>query len=242
MKDQIYQGIMGEIPAFAFDEEVTKVFPDMIQRSVPGYQATLSAAAALAKRLVTPGSRVYELGCSRGAVLLAMDRALDPQLDVELVGVDCSSAMLRACHQDLIETELVQHQISLIEEDIRLVEMSQAKLIILNFTLQFIPIEDRLALLRKARQALLPGGALLLSEKIKLSDPRIDSLCIELHHEFKKSQGYSDLEIARKRDSLVGVLIPEPIQAHKDRLSAAGFSASEVWYQAFNFCSLVALS
>ena len=119
--------------------------------------------------------------------------------------------------------------------------MNNARLIILNFTLQFIPIEDRLKLLSRALRALKPGGALLLSEKVRLADERIDDLCIDLHHDFKRSQGYSDLEIARKRDALVGVLVPEPIQAHKDRLSAAGFSASEVWYQAFNFCSLIAL-
>jgi len=241
MRDSIYRGVMGEVPAFAFDEEVTRVFADMILRSVPGYQATLSAAGALAQRLAGNGDRIYELGCSRGAALLSMDRAIPSEIDVELVGVDTSSAMLNACRADLIDNHRAQHKVTLIEEDLRTVEMSSAALIVLNFTLQFIPIEDRLPLLRRARAALRPGGALLLSEKIKLNDARIDALCIDLHHEFKKSQGYTELEIARKRDALVGVLVPEAIQTHRDRLSAAGFSASEVWYQAFNFCSLVAL-
>jgi tRNA (cmo5U34)-methyltransferase len=242
MKDKIYQKVMGEVIAFEFDEEVTRVFPDMIERSVPGYQATLSAAGALAHRLSISGTRIYELGCSRGAALLSMDRAIPKEVDVTLIGVDQSQSMLSACRADLIDSGLLNHPLNLIQQDIRTVEMKDASLIVLNFTLQFIPIEDRLPLLRAARQALRPGGALLLSEKVKLADDRIDSLCIDLHHEFKKSQGYSELEIARKRDALVGVLIPEQIQTHKDRLSAAGFSASEVWYQAFNFCSLVALA
>ena len=241
MKDSIYRGVMGEVPAFAFDEEVARVFPDMIERSVPGYQATLSAAGALAQKLAQSGDRIYELGCSRGAAILSMDRAIPSDLEVELVGVDCSQAMLDACHHDLIDSGVAQHNVSLLNQDIRSVEMSNARLVILNFTLQFIPIEDRLKLLSRALRALKPGGALLLSEKVRLADERIDDLCIDLHHDFKRSQGYSDLEIARKRDALVGVLVPEPIQAHKDRLSAAGFSASEVWYQAFNFCSLIAL-
>ena len=241
MRDSIYRGVMGEVPAFAFDEEVTQVFADMIARSVPGYHATLSAAGALAGRIAQDGDRMYELGCSRGAALLAMDRAIAPEVDVELVGVDVSAPMLSACRADLIESGRVQHSLTLIEGDLRAIEMSGAALIVLNFTLQFIPIEDRLPLLRRARAALRPGGALLLSEKIRLNDTRIDALCIDLHHEFKKSQGYTELEIARKRDALVGVLVPEAIQTHRDRLSAAGFSASEVWYQAFNFCSLVAL-
>ena len=244
MKDAIYQGVMGEIQAFDFDEEVTRVFPDMIERSVPGYQATLSAAAALAKRLAQPGDKIYELGCSRGAALLAMDRALhEVQADstIELVGIDASQPMLDACHADLVESGRITRPLHLIHEDIRTVDLNQARLVILNFTLQFIPIEDRLPLLKKIHAALKPGGALLLSEKVKLNDPRIDTLCIDLHHDFKRSQGYYELEIARKRDALVGVLVPEPIQTHRDRLSAAGFSASEVWYQAFNFCSIVAL-
>ena len=114
MKDQIYQQVMGEVPAFAFDEEVTRVFPDMIERSVPGYQATLSAAAALAQRLARPQSKIYELGCSRGAALLAMDRKLDPNLEVELVGIDCSEAMLKACKEDLIDSQLIQNRLSLV--------------------------------------------------------------------------------------------------------------------------------
>ena len=241
MKDSIYRGVMGEVPAFAFDEEVARVFPDMIERSVPGYQATLSAAGALAQKLAQSGDRIYELGCSRGAAILSMDRAIPSDLEVELIGVDRSQAMLDACHHDLIDSGVAQHHVSLLKQDIRSVEMNNARLIILNFTLQFIHIEDRLKLLSRALRALKPGGALLLSEKVRLADERIDDLCIDLHHDFKRSQGYSDLEIARKRDALVGVLVPEPIQAHKDRLSAAGFSASEVWYQAFNFCSLIAL-
>ena len=233
---------MGEVPAFVFDDEVVKVFPDMIERSVPGYSATLSAAGALARRLVRSGDKVYELGCSRGAALLSMDRSVPREMNIELIGVDTSAPMLDACRADLVDSGILRHPLTLINQDIREVEMSDARLIILNFTLQFIPIENRLELLRRARKALKPGGALLLSEKIKLADDRIDELCIDLHHEFKKSQGYSELEIARKRDALVGVLIPEPIQDHRDRLAAAGFSASEVWYQAFNFCSLVALT
>lgn len=242
MRDAIYRGPMGEIAAFAFDEEVTRVFPDMIARSVPGYQATLSAAGSLAARLAHSGDSIYELGCSRGAALLAIDRALGSTPNVHLVGIDASGPMIEACRSDLIESGRVTRSLDLIQGDIREVELKEACLIILNFTLQFIPIEDRLALLKKARAALRPGGALLLSEKIKLNDERIDELCIDLHHQFKRNQGYSDLEIAQKRDALIGVLVPEPIQAHRDRLSAAGFSASEVWYQAFNFCSIVALA
>jgi len=114
--------------------------------------------------------------------------------------------------------------------------------IVLNFTLQFIPVADRLALLSRAREALRPGGVLLLSEKIEVAHPELNELCVELHHEFKRAQGYSALEVAQKRDALVDVLVPETIQAHQARLKEAGFVGAELWYQVFNFCSLVALA
>ena len=41
---------------------------------------------------------------------------------------------------------------------------------------------------------LLPGGALVLSEKLAFEDPREQELLGELHHEFKAQQGYSALE------------------------------------------------
>ena len=115
-------------------------------------------------------------------------------------------------------------------------------MVVLNFTLQFIPIADRLALLKRARAALRPGGALLLSEKVEIAEPRLNALCVALHHDFKRAQGYSALEVSQKRDALVDVLIPETVEAHRARLAEAGFSAAEVWYQVFNFCSIVALA
>jgi len=243
-RDEVYAEAMGEVASFAFDEGVTRVFPDMIARSVPGYAATLSAAASLARRFAQPGSRLYDLGCSRGACLAAMAGALPAEGDFELVGIDSSAAMLSACERDLNAEGLPREGLSLelIEGDIRALPLDNASVIILNFTLQFVPVEDRLALLTKAREALRPGGVLLLSEKIEIAHPALDELCVELHHEFKRAQGYSALEVAQKRDALIKVLIPETLKAHQARLAQAGFVGAEVWYQVFNFCSLVALA
>jgi len=246
-RDRVYAEAMGQVASFRFDEGVTRVFPDMIARSVPGYAATLSAAAALARRFAQPHTRLYDLGCSRGACLSAMAGALKGRLNegpFELVGVDTSPAMLSACKRDL-SAEGLPHEginLELIEGDIRETPLQDASVVVLNFTLQFVPVADRLALLKRAREALRPGGVLLLSEKIELEDPALNALCIDLHHDFKRAQGYSDLEVAQKRDALVDVLVPESIEAHRARLREAGFSAAEVWYQVFNFCSLVALT
>ena len=239
--DRVYQSPLGEIQAFEFNQEVTRVFPDMIQRSVPGYQATLSAAQTLAHRFARPSTNLYDLGCSRGAGLLAMSRELESQTPYTLIGIDQSPHMLKACQNDLAPFQGQPHSFDLRCEDLRDSVIENASMALLNFTLQFIPVEDRLPLLIKIRQGMTSGGVLLLSEKIQLEDRRLDQLCFELHHDFKRSQGYSDLEIAQKRDALEGVLIPESIQTHRNRLEQAGFECSEVWYQVFNFCSIVAL-
>jgi len=112
----------------------------------------------------------------------------------------------------------------------------------MNFTLQFIPVEQRLPLLTKIRKAMIPGGLLILSEKLTLPDSDMDALMIDLHHDFKRSQGYTDLEIARKRDAIENVLIPETAEIHTQRLNEAGFSRSSIWFQCLNFASFIAIA
>ena len=112
----------------------------------------------------------------------------------------------------------------------------------MNYTLQFIPPNRRLALVKKLRDALQPGDILILSEKIELAEPAMNARMIDMHHDFKRAQGYSDLEIANKRQALENVLIPETRQGHIDRLNQAGFSHCDVWFQCFNFASFIAVA
>ncbi len=123
-------------------------------------------------------------------------------------------------------------------EDIQVTELSNASVVVLNFTLQFIAPEQRDKIIKKIYDALVPGGLLIISEKIMFSDAEKNALFIELYHQFKKANGYSDLEISRKRSALENVLIPETIEQHGDRVKAAGFSLFEPWFQCFNFASM----
>ena len=196
---------------------------------------------ALTRRFAQPHSRLYDLGCSRGAGLLAMGKAITREQQCTLVGVDQSKSMLSACRKDLQCFGINEQNIELIHRDIRKVEITDASVVLLNFTLQFLPVTDRLQLLTRVREGLRPNGVLLLSEKVLLTEPKIDELCVELHHSFKRQQGYSELEINRKREALIDVLIPEKIQTHQLRLREAGFATSEIWCQVFNFCSFIAI-
>lgn len=238
-KDSLYASPLGEISAFRFDENVVKVFPDMIRRSVPGYGAMISAIGLLAGRYARENSRCYDLGCSLGASALAM-RANITVRNCSIVAVDCSEAMIEQCRRD-IELAPTGVDIEWCCADIRDIEIREASVVVLNFTLQFIPLEDRDNFIARLYDGLLPGGVLILSEKLAFEDQRQQDLQTEMHHLFKKAQGYSELEISQKRTALENVLIPETFSGHRARLAAAGFSSVEVWFQYFNFASMIAL-
>lgn len=238
-KDSIYASPVGEIGAFKFDETVVRVFPDMIQRSVPGYSAVISAIGLLAGRFAREHSTCYDLGCSLGAATLSMRHQIKAA-DCRIVAVDNSPAMM-ARFEDVLQKDQAPVPVEPVCADIREVVIENASVVVLNFTLQFIPLEDRTALLQKIYQGLLPGGILILSEKLKFDDERQQELQTLMHHEFKKAQGYSDLEISQKRTALENVLIPETFAQHQSRLRQVGFGSAEVWFQYFNFASIVAL-
>lgn len=236
-KDSLYSEPLGQISAFAFDDSVAHVFTDMISRSVPGYQTMIAAIGLLAGRFATPNSVCYDLGCSLGAASFAMRQNITVE-DCKIIAVDNSQAMLSRFESVLTQT---QTPIELQCADIRDVKIENASIVVLNFTLQFLPVEDREKLLAKIYNGLLPNGALIISEKLAFDDPRQHELQIDLHHEFKKAQGYSELEISQKRTALENVLIPETFATHQNRLKSVGFASAELWFQYFNFASFIAL-
>ena len=238
-KDSIYASPVGEISAFKFDEKVVNVFPDMIRRSVPGYSAIISAIGLLAGRFSQENSLCYDLGCSLGAATLSMRHQITAK-DCRIIAVDNSAAMVeRFKHLLYKDTGVIDVEVQC--ADIRDIEIINASVVVLNFTLQFIPVTDRKAFLSKVYQGLLPGGILILSEKLKFSDERQQDLQMDMHHIFKKAQGYSGLEISQKRSALDNVLIAETYNQHRQRLLEVGFSSVEVWFQYFNFASMIAL-
>jgi tRNA (cmo5U34)-methyltransferase len=238
-RDTLYADPLSEDGLFAFDESVARVFPDMIKRSVPGYPTIVSMTGLLAQRYAIAGSTLYDLGCSLGASTLAMRQNLRAP-DCHIISVDNSTAMLARC-QSIIDTDPNETPVTLTCANLQDVAIENASVVVLNFTLQFIPTALRNKVIESIYQGLLPGGIMVLSEKVTFEDPHLDELNIELHHQFKRANGYSDLEVARKRNALEHVLLPETLSQHKDRIARAGFSSCDVWFQCFNFASLVAL-
>mgnify|MGYP000636464290 CR=1 FL=1 len=237
--DNLYAQPLGHVPDFSFDSAVVEVFDDMINRSVPGYASIVSLTGHLAARHAQPNTRLYELGCSTGASLFSMRRHVEAT-GCTLVGIDNSRAMIDACRGNLAKAG-GSAAVELHCQDFFDVEISNASVVVLNFTLQFVPKPKRDALISRIYTGLQPGGILVLSEKICFDDPRQQQLHTDMHHAFKSQQGYSDLEIAQKRSAIERVMQPETLETHKARLRESGFDNAEVWFQCFNFLSLVAL-
>ncbi len=236
--DSLYATPLDRVTEFAFDEAVARVFPDMIQRSVPGYTTIIPMLGVITGRYAQPSSCCYDLGCSLGASTLAMRHGLGNKHN-RIIAVDNSAAMLERCRH-YIALDDGTAPVTLVQADIRTLDLEPASVVTLNFTLQFLPPEDRLPMLENIARALLPGGVLVLSEKLAFEDPGEQALLQELHWDFKKANGYSELEISQKRNALENVLIPEARQIHEQRLRRAGFGEVVLWYQCFNFVSFLA--
>jgi tRNA (cmo5U34)-methyltransferase len=239
MRDTIYSDALTNVAEFRFDDSVAAVFPDMIQRSVPGYSNIIAMTGLIAARHAQENTRCYDLGCSLGASTFAMAAQLQNR-PIKFIAVDNSAAMLARCEQ-AIKTLPNNIDIDLVFDALQNIRIEHASMTVLNFTLQFVPLAERDTVIQKIYDGLLPGGALVLSEKICFENPVIQTLTTDLHHEFKKSNGYSAMEVSQKRTALENVLVPETLAAHKLRLQQAGFINFSVWFQCFNFISLVAI-
>ncbi|WP_456373747.1 carboxy-S-adenosyl-L-methionine synthase CmoA, partial [Thiolapillus sp.] len=193
LRDNLFASPQARIDSFVFDERVAAVFSDMISRSVPGYATIIGMIGLLAEQHAIPGSRLYDLGCSLGAATVSMGHAIGDR-ECQLVAVDNAKPML-----DKAREQFSRHLSVSVEThcaDIRKVVVCDASVVVLNFTLQFLPVEERLPLLRNICRGMYKDGVLILSEKIAGADAGEDRLLVELHHAFKRANGYSDLEVS----------------------------------------------
>lgn len=234
-KDRVFAKPLSDVKAFEFNEDVTRVFQDMITRSVPGYELLLQMIALYASVFVRDKSNIYDLGCSLGEVsrLIAEQTR---KLDCAIIAVDNSPSMIRKCQQ-FGDSGNIDWRC----DDIQNIEISNASMVVLNLTLLFIDRDQRQSLITGIARGLNEGGVLVLSEKVLL-DPELENQrMVQLHQAFKKMQGYSDLEISQKRTALENVLLPDSQAMHQQRLKQAGFSEVYQCFRCFNFVSYLAI-
>jgi len=236
--DKLFAINRARTTGFKFDDQVVRVFPDMITRSVPGYELVVPMIGMLARRYAQPDSSIYDLGCSLGAASLAMSLAVRTS-GTKIIAVDNSEAMVKRFgramekHRGRVPVEVrLQNMVD--------TRIENASVVVLNFTLQFLDLDQRQALINRIAGGMRPGGVLIISEKICFENEQEQADQTAWHHDFKRTQGYSDLEIAQKRNALEDVLRPETEASHFKRLSQAGLSRPRRWFQCFSFASYIA--
>lgn len=225
---------------FQFNESVARVFDDMLERSVPFYQHCQNMVLELAAPFIHSDSNLYDLGCSTGTLLSRLAGSIPPEQRVQLIGVDNSPDMLAKAREKL-QADGVLSRCKLVEADLESdFHMANASVVIMNYTLQFMAPDKRAAMMQKIYRALIPGGCAIIIEKVLGEHTVCNQVFINSHHEFKKSNGYSQLEITRKREALEDVLIPLKLSENLNLLKEAGFSSLDIFFKWYNFVGIIA--
>ena len=237
-KDSIFKVSNFNDLTFSFNEEVTEVFEDMIDRSVPGYTSSLRLIESLSRKYFIGGTCCYDLGCSLGASSLSLMKAMGKR-EGKVFAIDNSPAMIAACEQkyaDLTKTGKVKF----IKQDVNEAQIEKASVVVINFVLQFLNSKDRDGLLKKLFLGMKQGALLILSEKIHFDNKFRNQTIYNLHNQFKSNNGYTKMEISRKRDALEGVLVTDLETLHLQRLESIGFKKVRKVMTNLNFMTLVA--
>jgi len=220
---------------FEFDEEVASVFDDMLDRSVPFYKEMLKLTTNFALNSLNNNDIVYDLGCSTASTLIELNRK--SKVNLELIGIDNSTAMLNRAQN---KCKAYGAQIELIHGDIHDIDLHPSKVIISNYTLQFIRPLQREKLIKKIYDSLKEDGVFIFSEKVICNDKSLNKQLIDEYYDFKLNQGYSEFEISQKREALENVLIPYTEDENKKMLSDAGFKTCETLFKWVNFATFIA--
>jgi tRNA (cmo5U34)-methyltransferase len=236
--DKLFEEQFQQVKSFAFDQQVTDVFADMIKRSVPGYESILKSIAMFCMQYAQQDSNIYDLGCSLGAVAMTAAMATE-DINCHIIGSDTSQPMINKCREIIINKGL-DKKIEIINQDIIQQTIENASVVVSNFTLQFIPQSERNEIVKNIYNGINKGGIFILSEKFK-ANKSDDDFLIQHYHAYKKLNGYSNKEIQRKREALQNVLIPDSLNEIENRLKTTGFTKVIKWFQCFNFASFIAI-
>jgi len=240
-RDRLFSEKREIVTDFNFGKSTAAVFDDMLARSVPFYDETQRMMGELAADFAVPGSRIYDLGCSTGTTFLTLDQHLPVDRTYHFVGVDNSEPMLVKA-QERLRAAGFQRPVEFVVGDLnRGVEISDASVVILNLTLQFVRPLKRSEVIANIYRGLRPGGVLFLVEKVLGEHSVFNRLFIKHYYEFKQRNGYSELEIAQKREALENVLIPYHFTEDFDLLRREGFNEMDVFFKWYNFCGMIAV-
>jgi len=238
-KDEVFKEKLGAASDFHFGENVAAVFDDMLERSVPFYREIQRMIAEMAADFAVEGTNVYDLGCSTGTRLLFLHHHLSQK--VKFIGVDYSQEMLKKCRLKLAENHFKREHELLCADLNQGVRIENASVVLMILTLQFIRPLYRDTLVAEILRGINENGCLILVEKIIGEDSLFNRLFIKYYYDYKKRNGYSELEIAQKREALENVLVPYRLLENREVLLRTGFRYCDVFFKWYNFCGLVAV-
>ena len=236
-KDELFS-TTSSIQDFTFDEEVAGVFDDMITRSVPFYQEIQRITVDLATTYLKSGGNYYDVGCSTGTTINLLAEQASLPSSVKLIGIEPSEPMSKKAREKLVK---YQDKVQLINTDVQSIRgFDNAKVVAFLYTLQFIRPIERLQVLKTVYNSILPGGCIIVGEKILADETTFRRLFIDKYHQYKQTKEYTSLEINKKRESLENVLIPFTNLENIQLLQEAGFSNVEQVFRWYNFALYVA--
>jgi tRNA (cmo5U34)-methyltransferase len=240
-RDQIFATPQPRVGDFHFGRETALVFDDMLLRSVPMYAEIQRMVACLTADFAAEGSNVYDLGCSTCTTFLNIDQYLPPERKVRFVGLDSSPEMLQRGRQKLEESGFTRPFDLEVADFNQGARVENASVALLVLTLQFVRPLHRDALLADIYRGMNENGCLILVEKVLGESSTFNRLFIEHYYDFKRANGYSDLEISQKREALENVLVPYRLEENRELLRRTGFRNVDVFFKWFNFCGVIAL-
>ena len=237
--DRLFADPAARPADFAFDAGTVRVFDDMVSRSVPFYGEIQRMTAELAAEFAQPDTALYDLGCSTGTTMLQLERWVDPS--VRFVGWDNSPEMVGRARARLdAEPSRRRRDVELVDLH-RPFALEGASVAVMLFTLQFVRPLHRERVVRTVADGLAPQGALILAEKVTEDDTMFNRLFIERYYDMKRRHGYSEMEIAQKREALENVLIPYRVEENRDLLLSCGFTRFQEFFRWYNFAGMVAV-
>jgi tRNA (cmo5U34)-methyltransferase len=241
-RDQVFASTAARGSDFEFNDEVAAVFDDMVSRSVPFYAEQQALIQEAAQKFYQPGTVVYDLGCSTATTLMRLAKALGPQ--ARLVGYDNSEAMLDKARANVAKAGFerqIELRVADLNADMTKVDLSNASVVTLCWTLQFVRPLKRDTLVRSIYNGMVNGGTLLLTEKILTNNSDMNRYFIEFYYDFKRRNGYSDEEIMKKREALENVLVPYRVDENFELFRRSGFPVVETFFQWYNFAGFMAV-
>ena len=238
-RDEVFVEQDRQAEDFSFNAKVAHVFDDMVSRSVPHYEEMQRMVCELSEDFAKPNTNLYDIGCSTATTLLTLDSILDPS--VSFIGIDNAPDMLEKARQK-IAGKTTRRPIYLKTADLHQeLSMENASVVTMLLTLQFIRPLYRERVMKMIYSGMNEQGCLLLIEKLTSEDTTFNRLFIQHYYNFKRRNGYSDIEIAKKREALENVLIPYRLEENVLLLKETGFRHIEVFFRWYNFCGIIAV-